>query len=122
MNEQTMPAVRLKAAEILGNDLCISSEDGQTLFEATASLISEGKQVIVSFEGVSMLISLFLNAAIGQLYGQFTENQVRSHLLVEGLAPDDMELIRGVVENAKKYYSRPKEYDKAWAVEGDDEE
>ncbi|WP_292002349.1 STAS-like domain-containing protein [Chlorobium sp.] len=117
-----MPAVTLNVADMLDNDLCISSEDGQTLFEAISSLIGENKQVIVSFEGVSMLISLFLNAAIGQLYGQFTENEVRRHLVVEGLAADDMELLRGVVENAKKYYSRPMEYDKAWTVEGDDEE
>ncbi|MBN1279563.1 MAG: STAS-like domain-containing protein [Chlorobium sp.] len=122
MNEQAMPAVTLNVADMLDNDLCISSEDGQTLFEAISSLIGENKQVIVSFEGVSMLISLFLNAAIGQLYGQFTENEVRRHLVVEGLAADDMELLRGVVENAKKYYSRPMEYDKAWTVEGDDEE
>ncbi len=114
--------ITISITDILGCDLCISSEDGQRIFETIAPLIDEGKQVILSFKGVSMLISLFLNTAVGQLYGKFSDLEVRNQLDVEGLAADDLELLQGVVDNAKRYYSNPQEYDKAWALEGDDEE
>ncbi len=69
-----------------------------------------------------MLISLFLNVAIGQLYGSFSEDIVRSQLKVEGLSSDDMELLKRVVDNAKKYYSNKNSYDDAWLEEDDNEE
>ena len=33
-----------------------------------------------------------------------------------------MELLKRVVDNAKRYYSNPKGYDAAWQEEGDDDE
>jgi hypothetical protein len=68
-----------------------------------------------------MLISVFLNVAIGQLYGSFSEDIVRSQLKVEGLSSDDMELLKRVVDNAKKYYSNKDSYDDAWLEEDDEE-
>ena len=54
---------------------------------------------------------------------KFSEQEIRTQLEVTGLAGDDMEILQRVVENAKRYYANPKEYDKAWAaMEGDDEE
>ena len=85
-------------------------------------LVREGKQVTVSFANVTMLVSLFLNVAIGQLYGSFDEQQIRNQLKVEGLAPDDMELLKRVVDNAKKYYPNKKAYDDAWKRENEGEE
>lgn len=58
-----------------------------------------------------MLISLFLNVAIGQLYGTFDEQTIRNQLRVEGLEQDDKELLKIVVDNAKKYYSNKQSYD-----------
>ena len=69
-----------------------------------------------------MLISLFLNVAIGQLYGFFNEAKIRAQLKVECLSSDDMELLKRVVDNAKKYYSSQESYDKAWLEEDDNEE
>jgi len=113
----------ISVADIIGGDLCISSEDGQKVFDKIVPILQTGKHVVISFEQISMLISLFLNAAIGQLYGKFTEDQIRSKLEVTGLAGDDMEILRRVVENAKRYYANRTEYDKAWlATEGDYEE
>lgn len=118
MNSQ----VTLRVADIIGTPLCISSEDGQKVFDILKPLIEEGKVVTVSFERVTTIISLFLNAAIGQLYGNFNESQVRNQLQVKGLANDDLEMLKRVVDNAKSYYSNRKGYDEAWSVDGEDEE
>jgi hypothetical protein len=112
----------LKVADITGSHLCISAEDGQEVFDKVESLLKRGKNVTISFDGVTMLISLFLNVAIGQLYGSFSEKEIRSMVKVEGLSGEDMELLKRVVENAKKYYSNPKGYDEAWQGEEDEDE
>lgn len=114
--------VKIKVTDLIGSPLCISAEDGQKIFDNIKNLFKEKKQVIVSFENVTMLISLFLNVAIGQLYGSFSEKDIRDQLKVDGLSSDDMELLKRVVDNAKKYYSNKKSYDDAWLEEDDNEE
>ena len=118
MNDQ----IKIKVADLIGSSLCISAEDGQKVFGKVEQLVKDGKQVTISFENVTMLISLFMNVAIGQLYGSFSEETIRAQLKVEGLSSDDMELLKRVVDNAKKYYSNKKSYDDAWLEEDNNEE
>jgi len=112
----------IKVADLIGSPLCISAEDAQKVFDKVESLIKDSKAVIISFDHVSMLISLFLNIAIGQLYGSFSEDEIRAKLKVDGLSGDDMELLKRVVDNAKRYYANPQKYDAAWQSEGDEDE
>jgi hypothetical protein len=114
--------ILVKVTDVIGGTLCISAEDGQKVYEKLEPLLKSGKQVTISFDGVSMLISLFLNVAIGQLYGTFREDEVRALVRVEDLSREDMELLKRVVDNAKKYYANPKGYDQAWEAEGDEDE
>ena len=114
--------ITIKVADLIGSPLCISAEDGQKVFDKVEALFKEGRKVIISFDRVSMLISLFLNVAIGQLYGSFGEDEIRAKLQVEGLSGDDMELLKRVVDNAKRYYANPQQYDAAWQDEGDEDE
>lgn len=113
MNEQ----VKIKISVLIGSRLCISAQDGQRVYDKIAESIKAGKQVTVSFENIKMLVSLFLNVAIGQLYGTFEEETIREQLKVKGLEQDDLELLKMVVDNAKKYYSNRNSYDKAWEEE-----
>ncbi len=118
MNER----ITIKVTDLIGTPLCISAEDGQKVFEKTKQLILSGRKITISFENATMLISLFLNVAIGQLYESLSEEAIRTHLKVEGLSPDDMELLKRVVDNAKKYYSNKESYDDAWLKEEDDDD
>ena len=114
--------IKIKVADFIGSHVCISTEDGQKVFSKVEQFVKDGKQVTISFENVSMLISLFLNVAIGQLYGSFKEDTIRAQLRVEGLSSDDLELLKRVVDNAKKYYSNKESYDEAWLDEDNNEE
>lgn len=113
--------ITLRVVDIVGDSLCISGEDGQKVFEEVQSLLTDGKDVTLSFQGVRMLISLFLNVAIGQLYGSFGSEVVDSRLSMKDMMDDDLELLDQVIENAKKYYANPKAYDLAWEAEEDDD-
>lgn len=114
--------VSIRVADLVGGPLCISAEDGQKVFEKVLPLLKKSKPINISFDHVDMVISLFLNVAIGQLYGSFSEDEVRALVRVEGLSGDDMELLKHVVDNAKKYYSNPKGYDAAWQEEEEEDE
>ncbi len=99
--------------EIVGSPLCVASNDGQKVYERLAAGLKEGRNVMLSFHNVSTLTSAFLNAAIGQLYGEFSEDHIRSLLKVQDMQADDLALLKRVVETAKQYFSDPPKFDQA---------
>jgi hypothetical protein len=112
-----------KVTAIVGGGLCASSEDGQKVHDKIAPLLREGRAVALSFEGVDTLISAFLNAAVGRLYGEFTEEQIRQLLSVRDMSQEDLAILKRVVANAKRYFANKPAYDAAWKeVVGDEEE
>ena len=115
--------ITVQVFDIIGGPLCVSTSDGQHLHDKIAPLLKEGTPVVLSFERVDILISAFLNAAVGQLYGELPEDRIRELLSVRNLAPDDLDMLSRVVENAKLYFSRSEDFDQAWQDElGDEEE
>ena len=105
--------VTLSVFEIVGSPLCVASDDGQKVYDRIASALKEDRSVTVSFVNVSGVTSAFLNAAIGQLYGTFREGEIRSRLRVKDMQPDDLALLKRVVETAKQYFKDPKRFNEA---------
>lgn len=113
-------SITVRVYDIIGGPLCVSTEDGQRLYEKIAPLLKEGMPVALSFERIDTLISAFLNAAIGQLYGELTEERIHELLSFRDLADDDSEVLERVVENAVAYFRNPDAFDQAWLEEMDD--
>jgi hypothetical protein len=103
----------LSTFEIVGSPLCVASSDGQKVYDRLAVALKEGRSIILSFHNITTLTSAFLNAAIGQLYGTFSEEQIRSLLKVQDMQADDLTLLKRVVETAKLYFKDPKKFDQA---------
>ena len=99
--------------EVVGSPLCVASSDGQKIYDRLAAALKEGRSTTLSFHNVSTLTSAFLNAAIGQLYGHFSEEQIRSLLKVTDMEPDDLALLKRVVETAKQYFKDPQKFNQA---------
>ena len=112
----------VRVFDIVGGPLCVSAEDGQAVHDKIAPLMRDGRRVAVSFDKVETLISAFLNAAIGQLYGEFPEERIRELLSVRDMAQEDLALLKRVVDNAKTYFAHRKQFDQAWKEEVGDEE
>ena len=112
----------VRVFDIVGSPLCVSAEDGQRVHDKIAPLLRENRKVVLSFEQVDTLISAFLNAAVGQLYGEFKEEHIRELLSVKDMDGDDLAVLKRVVENAKAYFKAPKKFDQAWKEEVGDEE
>ena len=114
--------VIVRVFDIVGGPLCVSAEDGQRVHDKIAPLLRDGQKVVLSFEQVETLISTFLNAAIGQFYGEFPEERIRELVAVRDLGKDDTDILKEVVKNAKAYFKSPRKFDKAWKEEVGDEE
>src|SRR5258708_2215004 len=95
--------LNLSVFEVVGGSLAVASDDGQKIFDRIAAGLKEGKNVSLSFRNLQSITSAFLNAAIGQLYGTFKEEQIRSQLRVTDAQPDDLVLLKRVVDTAKAY-------------------
>ena len=105
--------VKISVLEIAGHSLCVASKDGDKLFERIVREVENGNHVVISFLGVKLLTSAFLNNGIGCLYEKFSEDKIRNSLKVVDIEQDDLSLLRGVVNNAKRYFKNPQRYDRA---------
>ena len=115
--------VTIRVFDIVGGPLCVSAEDGQRVHDKIVPLLRDNQKMVLSFEQVETLISAFLNAAIGQLYGEFREDRIRELITVRDLDEEDTSVLKRVIENAKRYFADRPAADKAWKEEvGDDEE
>lgn len=114
--------ITVRVYDIVGGPLFVSAEDGQRVYEKISPLLRDGHRVVLSFDQVETMISTFLNAAVGQLYGEFSENQIRDLLTVQDMSQEDMLMLKRVVDNAKTYFKNRKEFDRAWKEATGDEE
>ena len=116
--------IKISIFEVVGSSLCVASSDGQKVYERLSTAFERDRRVALSFHSVTALTSAFLNAAIGQLYGTFSEEQIRALLEVKSMEQDDLALLKRVVDNAKQYFKDPERYEQAVkeAEENEDDE
>jgi len=99
--------ITLRIYEIVGSSLCVSSQDGQKVFDQIGQALKAGKKVKLSFQNVESLTSAFLNAAVGQLYGFFDYDLLKERLSVGDIEKDDLALLKRVIDTAKQYFKDP---------------
>ena len=75
--------IKVKMLDIVKDSDLMETEEGDQVFKIIYPLLSNGESVSLSFEGVELVLTPFLNGAIGQLYGKFDRDYVRSHLQLE---------------------------------------
>jgi hypothetical protein len=96
--------------DLVGCELCISSNDGQKVFEVLKSAISKGNKVCISFENIKSLSASFLDSAIGQLYNGEIRGDIDEKLSFDNISPGRRLIIERAVREAKAYYSDPEGY------------
>ncbi len=114
--------ITISLLEVIGSPLCVASRDGQKVYKRLAAALAEGCRVNLSFNHVTALTSAFLNAAVGQLYGKFDEQHIRSLLRVKEVEQSDLVLLKRVVDSAKKYFEDPAYFEQGLQDEMGDED
>ena len=114
--------IRISMFEVVGSPFCVASDDGQKVHKHLDAALRENQKVILSFHNVTALTTPFLTAAVGELYGTFSEEKIRSLLKVEDAEQDDLALLKRVVDKVKLYFKDPKRYNQIFQeVLGDDD-
>ncbi len=94
----------LKVKDYTKNHLAVSAVDGEKLYNVIIEGFGEKETVDLDFEGIEIMISAFLNTAIGKLYRQYSPEQIRKLLRLKNLSRDDASLLKIVTDHAKKRF------------------
>lgn len=97
----------INIVNVVGSTYCIEAEDGQRIFELVKKVVSENRKITLSFMNVEMLTTAFLNTCIGQLYRDFSDQQIRECLKVSNMSTSGLVSLKRVVDTAKLYYKDP---------------
>ena len=115
-------SILIRIADLVGGPRAVDAADGEKVFEKILPVIKDGRKVRLSFEGITMVITAFLNAAIGKLYGTLPEEQVDKMIEVRDLIPAFQPSLDKCIEWSKAYYRDPDRLEKAIMEELGDEE
>lgn len=105
--------IQISMFEVVGSPFCVATDDGQKVHKHLDAALRANREVVLSFRNVTALTGAFLNTAVGQLYGTFSEEQIRSLLKIEDAEQDDLALLNSVINNARLYFKDPKRYNEA---------
>ena len=114
--------IRIKVTEAVGSDICVSSEDGAKVFEKLKVAMQTDRPVELDFSGVQIVISAFLNAAIGRLVEKSSKEMIRNRIEFTHIAQEDKDLIDRVLENAEGFYADPDQYRRALELDDSNDE
>jgi len=99
--------MKIDVSNIIDKELATFVDDGILLHKEIKKYLDKNEKVIVDFSNIKMVISSFLNAAIGKLYGDFQYNFIENNLEIIGLDEDDEELLNDIViPNAKSFFEK----------------
>lgn len=105
---------KLTVKDIINSELAVSTEKGELVFDAINSHLQKKEKVIVDFKGIDLMITAFLNAAIGKLYGNknYSGNFLNEHIQLVNIESEDISLFKDVIERAKEYFEDKEAFDK----------
>lgn len=100
-----MATIRIPISSLAGTGTCVAAADGQKVYSAISAAVDRGDRVILSFSGVTRITTAFLNAAVGQLYGEYSEAEIRMRLAPPvDVEPWQLARLQMVVERAKAFF------------------
>jgi hypothetical protein len=98
--------MKLNVFDLVGAN-CVTYEDGQRVYDLIHPELQRGRPVELNFADVRVLVSLFLNAAIGRLLEDISADDLNRFLRVSNLPPGGVETLNRVIENSDDYYHHP---------------
>ncbi len=99
--------IEVRVADVLGGSRAIDAADGEKVYEKILLALKLGRKVRLSFAGISMVITAFLNESVGKLYGSLPSTQVDELLEITDLLPAFQPSMQKSIEWAKAYYADP---------------
>ena len=100
--------IKINTYNEVGGSAAVSDTDGQKVFEKINKALKAGNSVLLDFVNIDMVISAFLNTAVGQLYKEnYSVEFLRSNVKTTNMKKDDWDILATVLKRAKEYYQNP---------------
>lgn len=96
----------IKVSDVISGSFAVATEDGQKIYLLLENSLSNKRKVNLDFEGIHVMTTAFLNAAIGQLYSKFTTSDIKPYLNLINVVDDDKILFKIVTNRAKEYFAQ----------------
>lgn len=107
-----MDILKIKITDHISLNKGITPDEAEPLYEMEMNAFRAGQKVVLDFEGVEMLTTAFLNVIIGNLYKDYTSEELKLKLGLEHLDEATAIRIKKVTTNAKSFYNDEKDYSK----------
>lgn len=102
----------IKLNDFLTMNSGVTPEEGAPVYESIINAFQQGFNVILDFEGVSLLTTAFLNVVIGDLYKDYSSEELKSRLQLVNYSSSTAVRIKKVTDNAKLFYKDRDAYSK----------
>lgn len=114
LHKEKITMKHLVIKDIINSELAVSTENGIKVFELVDSYLQRKEKVELDFSGITIMITAFLNAAIGSLYSnkEYTGEFLNEYLKLKNVEKDDRVLFRDVIQRAKEYFSDKDSFEK----------
>ena len=90
----------------------VTPEEGTPVYESIIQAFREGHNVVLDFSEVTMLTTAFLNVVIGDLYKDYTSEDLKNRLVLVNYSDSTAARIKKVTDNAKLFYKDKESYSK----------
>lgn len=107
-----MDTLKIKITDHISLKKGITPDEAEPLYQMEMDAFRAGEKVVLDFEGVEMLTTAFLNVIIGNLYKDYTSEELKLMLSLENLDEATAIRIKKVTTNAKSFYSDENDYTK----------
>lgn len=100
-----MNTIFIKLNDYITCNKGVTPSEGEPIYNHIVASLKKGDNVILDFSNVEMMTTAFLNVVIGNLYKDYTSEQLKSMLSFENLSESIAFRIKKVTDNAKLFYS-----------------
>jgi len=106
--------VYLKVRDLIGTNLAVSTENGEKVYNEVEKSLNKGEEVTLDFEDINIIITAFLNAAIGSLFKnqKYSQQFLNKNVYLKNVDTSDNKLFEEVIQRAKEYFANKDFMDK----------
>ncbi len=100
--------LKISVCDTIESFLCVDCDDAEKIYALLDHALSSGISAELSFAHVELVVSSFLNTAIGKLCAKYSAQKIRSGIIFTDISNTDRALVERVIENAEKFYAKAK--------------
>lgn len=96
----------LNIKNIINNKYAVSTEDAENILLLIKKSLNNNQEIEISFEGIEIVISAFLNRILGDLYAEYSKEQINNLISFSNTNNNIDDLIELIKETAEEFYKK----------------